>query len=296
MNEEQLGGWFFARIRNRMLKNNKNWLAVCCGETGSGKSYSALAMADAISPRGITIKRNVVFSPKELLERINNPQDLCKGDIIIFDESGVGMSAREWYSIQNKLLGAILQTFRNLNVGVIFTTPNLSFMDVQARKLLHNYFETSHLDYKEELAYLKVYNIQHNSRLDKTYYKYPVFTDENGRFCKAKFLAIPKIRAELAEEYESVKSAYTQDLNAKALAELTTPQQPKNFKDPDAESKALEKLRKEYKGFVRQIGKREFLDHGGIMSAYDLSHHGAMRIKHAVENEKGIGTRKKDGK
>ena len=40
---------FFKRIRVRLLYQNKNWLAIITGDTGSGKSYSALRIAKKIS-------------------------------------------------------------------------------------------------------------------------------------------------------------------------------------------------------------------------------------------------------
>lgn len=287
--EEDLGALFFSRIRARMLKQNKNWLAICCGETGSGKSYSAMAMAQAICPRGITIRRNVVFTPTQFMKRIANPEGLQAGDIIIFDEAGVGMSAREWYSVQNKLMGSVLQTFRHLNVGVIFTTPNLSFMDVQGRKLLHNYFETMFIDYGEEHAYLKVFDVQHNSFLDKTYYKHPKFKDEHGRVRKVRLLGIPKVSEQLAKEYEEVKSKYTQELNQKALDELTgntgkTPQRIPKEQDDEI----VKKLMADNKDYVRELNGRKFLEHGKIMSNFDISHHRATRIKRRVEEQLGL--------
>ena len=213
---------FIKKIRNRSKFQNKNWLAIVCGETGSGKSYSALSLAKQIGN-----KIFIVFTPLEFLKLLNSNQ-LSKGDTIIFDEAGVGMSSREWYSVQNKLLGTILQTFRNMNVNVIFTTPNLSFIDVQARKLFHNYFETSYIDYQKEEAYLKVYDIQINSRLDKIYYKRPKLSDEKGRCYTIGHLIIDKPDEKVTEFYENKKTEYTVQLNANALKELTEPKVKKN--------------------------------------------------------------------
>jgi ABC-type dipeptide/oligopeptide/nickel transport system ATPase component len=35
-------------VKRRINHQNKNWLAIICGETGSGKSYSALRLAEMI--------------------------------------------------------------------------------------------------------------------------------------------------------------------------------------------------------------------------------------------------------
>lgn len=282
--EADLADRYFRRIRNRMIHQNKNWLAVVCGETGSGKSYSALTIADYISPRGITVKRNVVFNPKQLLELINKPERLKKGDIIVFDEAGVGMSSRDWYSVQNKLLGMVLQTFRNMNVGLIMTVPNLSFVDVQARKLLHAYFETYTIDYKREIAFLKVYDIQHNSRLDKTYYKHPVFSNQHGRKSKTKLLGVPKLRADLLKEYEEVKTAFTLELNRKALEEIIP--KPKVSKAEVVRQKiqeATEAVKKSPDDFMSEYANRSFISKDLIKSRFGLSERGAIEVKKTVE-------------
>lgn len=218
------GAWaYINRIKNRMNVLNKNWLAIICGETGSGKSYSALSLGAFIG------KVHLVFSPFEFLTLINSGK-VIKGDIIIFDEAGVGMGAREWQSVQNKLLGSVLQTFRNMNCGVIFTTPNLSFIDIQARKLFHSYFETLYIDYDKEETILKPYNIEVNSRYDKIYYKKPRYTDHDGITYAIAQLSLPKPPKKIIEYYEKRKTAYTEQLNKRALEELTNKNKPKEHK------------------------------------------------------------------
>jgi hypothetical protein len=266
-----------------MIKRNKNWLAIICGETGSGKSYSGLSMVDEISPRGCDARRCVVFDPVQFLNKVTHTKDLRKGDIIIFDEAGVGMSSREWYSVQNKLLGSVLQTFRNLNVGVIFTTPNLSFVDVQARKLFHNYFETAYVDYKTQLAYMKAYDIQHNSRYDKTYYKHPRIKDGDGRVVSVGYLAIPKPRKELVADYEQMKQEYTETLNSKALDTLTTPKEKKSNK-LDYKSLAAD-IKGRHKEF---INKRGGIDTDLIAADLGIGRNTAITIKKIVDKDLGL--------
>tara|TARA_Y100000310_G_scaffold158454_1_gene157861 strand:+ start:122 stop:1009 length:888 start_codon:yes stop_codon:yes gene_type:complete len=279
---KKLGFFFLERIKTRLLRNNKNWLAICCGDTGSGKSYSALALANAISPRGITIKRNVVFNPIQFMERVNNKADLKKGDIIIFDEAGVGMSSREWYSVQNKLLGSILQTFRNLNLGVIFTTPNLSFIDVQARKLFHNYMETSTIDYEKQIGYLRVYDIQHNSRLDKTYYKTPKFTMGFNKI-GMKHLGVKKLDDKLCKEYEKVKTEYTENLNQKALEQMKDTG--KKYNQMIDTEKICSDVKKDIKTYIKKRGKKKWISAELISANHNIGRSNAYKIKHKLESD-----------
>ena len=100
-------------IRKR-FERNKNWLAVCCGETGSGKSYSALHIAETIDP-SFNAKR-VVWSVQEFLALLNT-DTLKRGNMIVFDEAGVG-SEKPIHSDSR-----LVQYFQQ---GVFISTPNVS--------------------------------------------------------------------------------------------------------------------------------------------------------------------------
>lgn len=275
MNEEDVAKKYFARIRYRLHKQNKNWLAIICGETGSGKSYSALSIGEAIG------RVFVVFTALEFMTLINSGK-LQRGDVVVFDEAGVGMSAREWYSTQNKVLGAVLQTFRNMNIAVIFTTPNLSFVDVQARKLFHAYLETAYLDQEEELAYLKAYEIQVNSRYDKIYYKNPRFTDEKGCLLSMSHLAVSKPSEDLVKSYEERKLAYTQKLNLDALKELRGDNLPEKKPKIDKDE-LVQKVLKNKKEFIRKENGRPFIDRDKVMNSFGVGEFVARKVKKAAE-------------
>jgi hypothetical protein len=45
-------------------------------------------------------------------------QEMKKGQAIMFDEAGIGMSAREWQRVQNRLIGYTAQLFRHKNLVV----------------------------------------------------------------------------------------------------------------------------------------------------------------------------------
>lgn len=272
---------YFNKVRNRLLKFNKNWIAIICGETGSAKSYSAMSIAEILTHGTFSPKKHIVFDSEQLLELINNPENLKKGDIIIFDEAGVGMNARNWHSVQNIVLGSVLQTFRNLNVGLIFTTPNLSFLDNQGRKLIHSYFQTKSIDRVRKLSIVKVFDVQVNSRLDKIYYKNPKFVVK-GILKTMIGIKLPKINARKSKQYELMKLEYTTKINKEALEtikEINIPQ----TNGKDIEAKALISLQADYKQYLRRVGKREYLDIDLIQRDYNLTVRQAKRIKKTVE-------------
>jgi len=254
----------------------------------SGKSYSALSEADIICERGLDVARCLAFDATQFMEKIVNKDILQKGDIMIFDEAGVGMSSREWYSVQNKLLGSVLQTFRNLNIGVIFTTPNLGFIDVQARKLFHNYFETVYIDTRESKAYLSVYDIQHNSRYDKTFYKRPKIMNNYGRQETLKYIGVPKPRPEIIKEYERLKGEYTTKLNERVLKELTKEKISNMDKNHREDIQIKDTIIKNPEEFIKRRAGREFIDEHLISAKYGVGSKRNQKIRAMVEQEMGF--------
>jgi hypothetical protein len=101
----------------------------------------------------------VVFRVEDFIKLLNTG-NLVKGNAIIFDEAGVNMNSREWYSVQNKCISYLLQTFRHRNLAVIFTTPNLSYIDKAVRGLFHCYIETQRIDRRENKVVAKIYRIK----------------------------------------------------------------------------------------------------------------------------------------
>lgn len=209
---------FKNNIRNRMIVNNQNWLCVIIGKTGSGKSYAGMSIGEEFNGDRFTA-RNVLFNPIEFLNAIKDYGNIKKGDIFVFDEAGVNMSARNWQSVQNKILGIILQTFRFLNIGVIFTVPDISFVDVQARKLFHHVLETQFIDKERQLCYLVPREVVTNLFSPKIFYKYPR-VKINGKEIGISGLYLPKPSKRIIDEYEERKQEFGRGLIDNAHLEL----------------------------------------------------------------------------
>jgi hypothetical protein len=154
-------------VRNRITKSNKNWLGIVCGGTGSGKTYSAMRLCENIDPT-FNIDR-IVFSIGDFLKLINSGK-LQKGQAIIFDEAGVGMDAKTWYSISNRLMGYLIQTFRYLNLAVVFTTPSIKYIDKGIRGLFHARIETKGINKRKQTVKTKIYFLKLNFDGDTIHY------------------------------------------------------------------------------------------------------------------------------
>ena len=202
-------------IRDRITKQDKNFMGVVVGETGSGKSAVAVELARKIDP-SFEANPRIVFTPKAFMEYIPK---MKKGQCIIFDEAGVGIPAREWQKVQNKLIGYVAQLFRHLNLCVIFTVPSMSFIDTQVRKLMHAVIETKTIDYKHNLGVTKYWKIMHNAVFDNTRLDPLIIFKGNSHFTvDPVYVPFPPLG--LWNAYVSMKEAYANKFYENTIKEL----------------------------------------------------------------------------
>ena len=208
----------FSMVRyiRRRIQNNKNFLATITGPTGSGKSWTALSIAELTDPT-FTAER-IIFKGRELMKLINTG-DLKPGSVIVWDEAGIDLSNRNWQSVTNKMLNALLQTFRHKNFILLFTVPFHDFIDVASRKLFHADFETQRINKLEEVVVIKPKLLQYNSNLAKWYRKY-LKVKINGAIVKIRKWKVPKPSNGLIKAYEEKKNQYTKQLNQDIDGEL----------------------------------------------------------------------------
>ena len=141
---------FYKYMRARTQRYKKNTAKVNTGDTGSGKTIKALLESYIINPKRFSEER-YANSAKEFLDLVD---DSKRGDVLVWDEAGVSLSSRKWHSLSNILTGEVLQTYRDKYYTVIFIAPDLSFIDVQARKLLNIFSEVQRYDAKASYDYL----------------------------------------------------------------------------------------------------------------------------------------------
>jgi hypothetical protein len=205
-------------IRGRMTNRNLNWLCVITGMPGTGKSYSALRLAEVIDPKFQLYQ--CVWTADQFFDLLNNKK-LRKGSVIIWDEAGVGMPAREWYSLSNKAINYVVQTFRYRNLGLIMTTPSMSFVDSQIRKLFHAHIKTLRVDRKKEQVVAKYYWLMHKKSKYKDYYTFfERIRGPDGNKSAVEEIWINKPSKDIVDAYEKQKDEYCSELNKDLESEL----------------------------------------------------------------------------
>ncbi len=199
-----------SRVRERLLKKNQNWLCLIVGAPATGKSYVGLRIAEEIDP-DFSIE-NVASSASAFMSVISSGK-LKKGSAVLFDEVGVGLAAREWQSFVNVAVGKILQTFRVDNIAVIFTAPDPSFVDIQARRLFHSFIETTRSPSSRlKRAFVRWYNLQRQPRLGKTYFVLPRWRNSAGQLCRLSEIRVGLPSQKLVDAYEKMHVAFKQKL------------------------------------------------------------------------------------
>lgn len=214
-------------IKHR-IKQNKNFICIMTGATGSGKSWGALSIAEMLDKK-FSIEQ-VVFKGTDLMKLINSGK-LKRGSVIVWDEAGIDLSNRNWQSTTNKMLNFLIQTFRHKNFILLFTTPYSSFVDKATRKLFHAEIGTISIDYDNRTTKTKPQLIQYNGRLDKFYYKYLRVIGKFG-VSPINCWDIPAPSEELIQQYEDKKTRFTMDLNTEIHAELRIIENKKAVRKP----------------------------------------------------------------
>jgi len=144
-------------IHDKIFSRNQNFLGIVVGKTGSGKTYSSLAMAEMLDSN-FSVDR-VIFDLDDLINFVTQEPPLPKGSVIVIDEFGVMMSNRDWQSEANKKMSKILQTIRFMNYYFFFTVPSLNFIDSSARRLLHYVFKTKKIIKRTKECVVRPYKI-----------------------------------------------------------------------------------------------------------------------------------------
>lgn len=207
------------KIWPRMNVRNENWMGIMVGETGSGKSWGAIRLAEAIDPDFTPAQ--VAFNVEEFME-LAADKSYGPGSVIVLDEAGVAASNRKWYEDDNEVLDFLTQTWRHQNRGAIMTLPDLDLIDNHVRRRFHHYIEMISKDEEEMISKAKIKYIDTNHETGKMYKKYHRIKDDTGTVKKYKYIQFRPPSEELVEQYEARKEKYTTDLNQFLLEKVRT--------------------------------------------------------------------------
>ena len=197
-------------IKSR-IRQNLNFMAIAEGQTGVGKSWAMISMAQLIDP-DFSVNQ-VAFSFRDVMKIIVDEEfQKKKWKVIIFDEAQTDINNRTWQSLSNKLMLYLTSTFRHQNIIFLMTSPYSDFMDSATMKLVHCKFIMKGVNRKTGLSNCRPKLQQYNGKLKKFYEHSLVVSSKKGTI-KITNWGIPKPPKHLVDEYEEKKTEFTSALN-----------------------------------------------------------------------------------
>ena len=208
-------------LRNLVFKQNRHGLILVTGGTGTGKSYVALKIAKNIDPTFTSdnLEERLIFKAEDFGTAVSNDK-LKKGSVLIFDEAGVGIGARDFQTISNKVISKIIQTMRFRNLIVILTVPNMEWIDTIARKSIHFWIKTQSIDFEAKSTKVKILKLQYSERF-KILYEHFLKDDKGKKFDPVWYDLIEDKK--LLKKYEVMSQKFKMDVatsGSKKIAEI----------------------------------------------------------------------------
>lgn len=270
---------YFKYLWNRNHRYQYNTAQVITGDPGVGKTKWAVLQSYVLNKRRFD-ENSYMNRAQEFLQWVDDSRG---GDTGVWDECGVSLSSRRWHSLSNILTAEILQTYRAKKLTVFFVVPDISFIDVQARKLMTTYCELKRYGTTQTTNWL--YRISINRKSGDMYFvsfrmmmegvlqKVPRL-DIPGKILKA----VPKTIWSAIDEKEM---AFKDNIRRKSLATL-------NLIDKDEMTSSetvydmIDKVVKDKERFTNTKGR---LDSLLIATILGVSQTKALQVKKFVEKK-----------
>ena len=144
--EEETIKTIIQRLFLNDINDGKPLLIVITGQSGSGKSYTAIKIQDWLyQAKGLSYKeyitKNISLSPKQyaaqIQEILNNPE-LKKVFTIFIDEGRFVVGAENWGTFINATIGHVNASTRSIRVMVTFIiTQSLRDIDKKLRDAIN---------------------------------------------------------------------------------------------------------------------------------------------------------------
>lgn len=294
VNGKILATLYLRSIHQRIHEGNFNFLGMFTGKHRVGKSLAAVSMATALDPTfAENLEKRVVYFHKDFMGALKTmKKENVIGGAIVWDEAGVGLPARDWYELSNKSVNYTLQVFGRYRPIVFFVTPDVHYIDSQARKMFHGFYEMSRMSNK--FASMKPFDVRYNRRTDKVLYVYSRFYLRNegapGNKIILRRIHIKKPQVEVESHYED----HSKDFKDRIVA--TMEERSRTFEKGDTQkgkmtSEEIVKTivsEKDPRVFQTRIGNREgriYLSKEEIRHHFKISSSLSMHIKRAAEME-----------
>ena len=200
---------FIENIIDDLVNHQQGKFMIATGAPGSGKSMAMIRIAEKVDP-SFDVDRIAIGKTTDFLKLLDLAINgkLENGSVIMLDEAGIGMPAREWNTAQNRVLSLLFQVIRKLGLLVIMTVPTKRMVDIHAQTLMRFYATGEGIDYQKNRSTFKIYRIKYNDWDDIILRNH--LLDEYGKKIRLWQMALPKTIDFL--EYEKRKDEMMKEL------------------------------------------------------------------------------------
>lgn len=274
--------WVLRKVWDRVNESNEHFMSCIVGREGSGKSYTAIKIANMLDP-SFSADR-IIFDVSELLKVLESG-DHEPGQFYVLDEAGVQLGNRTWQDRAQILANQALQLIRSHNLGLIFTLPRLSELDSQAEGRLQALLEV--VDKVPDEHVSVKWKWMDPDRTDdggQIYKKYPKRREQGyvKKIRRNRFA--PPSDTELIETYEQEKSVFQKQMYERTIDALTD-----DDADEEEELTVKDVAEKIASGGLEAVvstnGRTDepYINKDLIRTEYGLSHSDARAVKSLLE-------------
>lgn len=201
-------------ILRRRFRNNKNFLGVTLGPTGSGKSWFNLSVVESYYKNVLKVPfppENICFSINEASKRIfyywGLPEEDRKGHLIIFEEAGANLGSLDFSKKEVKKFNQMMQVFRSMNIGILFNLPYMFMLSKQLRTLAHMEFKMRGVDKVNGTCTVAPCLLQYSHHKSDPYHHRPEVSI-NGFMERVDVVVYNRPSQELVDLYETKKNSF----------------------------------------------------------------------------------------
>jgi len=210
----------FLDIIRREIKKHSNFILLCVGGTGTGKSSHNLTVAYALDPTFTACKERVAFSIVDFIKICNSFEKKSgRGKVVMLEEVGTSASSKNWHSTDSKEFSNVLQTFRSQGLILLMSVPDDEMFLKDGRRLIKGLVVTNHLDMENKQVVVQAFDVQHSARYHKTYYSY-IRTDTLTGEKVQDVNRVPWVDEEKWNAFEIMMEEYKQHVRDRAIKRL----------------------------------------------------------------------------
>lgn len=276
------------RLKDRILKKNKNALILIVGDTGDGKSWSGCSICHEFDPTFDGSSDRVAHMTAKNFIRILRKSGLKRGNAIMWDDIGKGMKPEDWYNLVFKVVVDIIQTFRIRGLLVVFTVPDTTLVTKKLQKLFHYQLETKSIDYKKGIATLKFFEIAvkrtDTKSQNRIFYKFPRVRYSDGKIKVLTKIRVHKPPNDVIKRYEKDKLKEYKKLEAEAEKVVNMIEE-KEARKLITDKQIMKDMEENPGRYVTEYNKRTFIDINMIMNDFDIGRNRSHKIKAIKEKD-----------